>query len=90
MSDESETEIKTREEILDEATREADYKSNTAQLGEVNNDLTRTQIHQQQRLEQEIEALRISLEKFTFWSRALTFILIILGVASLLAQINVI
>jgi len=66
MADESESEIKTREEILSEAERESDHKRNEGELAEVNNDLMRTQNHQQQRLEREIEDLRGSLETFTF------------------------
>jgi hypothetical protein len=88
MADKSENEVKSRDEILSEADREADHKGSQSQLATVNNALTRTQIHQQQRLEQEIEALRESLENFTFWSRALTIVLVILGILSLLAQIN--
>lgn len=88
MTNESESNIKTREEILSEAEREADHKRNEGELAEVNNDLMRTQIHQQQRLEKEIEDLRVSLETFTFWSRALTIVLVVLGILSFLAQIN--
>jgi hypothetical protein len=66
MTEESKSEIKTRDEILSEADREAGHKGNEAQLAAVNNELTRTQIHQQQRLEKEIEVLRESLETYTF------------------------
>jgi hypothetical protein len=90
MTDESGAEIKTREEILSEADKEATHKSKESQLAAVNNDLMRSQIHQQQRLEQEIEVLRESLETYTFWSRSLTVVLVVLGILSLLIQLNVI
>jgi len=85
MSEDTE-EIKTQEEILRDAKEEADHKGNQAQLQTTNNSLIRNQTHQQARLEKELRELRGSLETYTTWSRALTIVLIALGVSSLIAQ----
>lgn len=51
----SKTKPKSREQILEAAEIESSHKGNSTSLLAVNNELTRTQIHQQYRLEKEME-----------------------------------
>jgi hypothetical protein len=90
MSDEEEHDLRSREKILAAAKTESGHKGNQTRLQTVNNELVRNQTHQQQRLENELELLRDRLRIYTWWSRALTILLVILSALSLTSQIGLI
>jgi len=90
MSDEDDLEPKPMEEVLEDVEIEANHTGSQTSLQITNNALIRNQTHQQVRLEQELKQVRVSLDRYTTWSRALTITLVLLGFLSLVAQATII
>lgn len=86
----SEVELMSREEILEKAQTHAEHKGNEAEIQRVNNILVRAQMNQQLRLEDEIRNLRESINSLKNWSRGLTIVLVILSLALLLVELNMV